>query len=187
MKSAKSDVELVQMALEGRAGYEELMRRYLPRVYSAVIQILRSDVDAEDVTQEAFVLTFEKLGTYDTTRPFAPWVTKIAVNLALKLLAKRKDLPIPLASTPEPESRSHLADALAGPAISKDEILREVDGLGTNYRTSFLLFHVEGLSYSEVALAMGVSAANVKNYLFRARRTLRKALAGKLAAKEAIE
>jgi RNA polymerase sigma-70 factor (ECF subfamily) len=61
--------------------------------------------------------------------------------------------------------------------IPRARILQAVDRLRPNYRVSFTLFHIQGRTYEEVAALMGVKRNDVRNYLFRARRILRKALA----------
>ena len=99
---------------------------------------------------------------------------RIAVNLSLSFLRKRRKHPVPLDLVDEP------AAGATGPLrrnIPRARILQAVDQLRSNYRVSFVLFHIQGHSYEEVATLMGVKRNDVRNYLFRARRILRKTLA----------
>lgn len=175
------DTALIQQALEGKKGYEELIRRYQNKVYGTAFQILGHSADAEDVAQEAFVRAYMNLDRFDVNLPFEPWVMRITVNLCLTLIKKRKNLPRSLSPSDEPMQQKEKA---LFPKLSRQVIFEEVDRLKPNYRVSFILFHFKGFTYEQIAAAMGVAQNNVKNYLHRARRALRKVLADRLLLAE---
>ncbi|HHH76458.1 MAG TPA: RNA polymerase sigma factor [Phycisphaerae bacterium] len=148
---------------------------YQNKVYQMVFQIVRHDADARDIVQDAFVKAYQSLDKYDRRFRFITWVSRIAVNLSLNLIKKRKRQPVSLQSVPEPAALEK-ADTDALPRIPKEKILAAAEMLRPAYRIAFTLFHVEGYRYSEVASLMDVKIGSVKNYLFRARKKLLKIL-----------
>jgi RNA polymerase sigma-70 factor (ECF subfamily) len=85
-----ADAEVVERVLAGDAVlFELLMRRHNQRVYRAVLAILRDDAECEDVMQEAYVRAYEHLAQFEGRAQFSTWLTRIAVNEALRRLAAR--------------------------------------------------------------------------------------------------
>jgi len=85
-----SDEEVVKRVLGGdTALYEIIMRRYNQRLYRVARAILHSDVEAEDVMQDAYVHAYQHLDQYSGRAPFGAWLTRIAVNEALARLRSR--------------------------------------------------------------------------------------------------
>src|SRR5450432_4874209 len=84
------DDEVVERVRAGETAlYEILMRRYNQRLYRIARSILRNDVDAEDVMQEAYVRAYEHLNQFASEAKFSTWLTKIAVYEALGRLRQR--------------------------------------------------------------------------------------------------
>src|SRR5580765_6005951 len=83
-QSELQDEEVVGRVLAGETAlYEILMRRYNQRLYRVARSILRNDVDAEDVMQEAYVRAYQHLDQFAGESKFSTWLTKIAVYEAL--------------------------------------------------------------------------------------------------------
>jgi len=191
MTTEAADLELVQLAKGGDLGaFEVLTNRYEERVYSLAFRILRQEQDAEDVTQQTFISALENLGGFRGEARFSTWLFRIATHAALKLIRKRKGLEtISLEGATETTESSdnvphpeYIADWRQSPEelVHKKEI-RELleDALGRldeKHRMVFLLRDVEGLSVRETAQALGLSEANTKVRLLRARLQLREAL-----------
>jgi len=190
-----TDNELVSRAKAGEiSAFEELANRYGGRVYSVARRILRHDQDAEDVTQDAFLSALEHLASFREEAAFSTWLLRIATFGALKVLRKRKGLP--LVSLEEATEPNELTQEIPHPEFiadwrqSPEELVgrREVaalletalDGLDEKYRLVFLLRDVEGFSVRETAEALQLSEANVKVRLLRARLELREHLTRKL-------
>ena len=136
--------------------------------------------DAADLTQETFVRVYRALPSYDPSRPFGPWLRKIAWNCGLSV---RRDgsAGVPRVSGNDaPEA----VDPAPGPeeeAVGNEERLRvagAMAGLPAELRMVMVLRAVEGLSYEEIALAAGIPAGTVMSRLSRARTRLLAALAG---------
>ncbi len=186
-----SDGELVQRAQAGdRDAFEALATRHEQRVYSLAMRMLRQEQDAEDVTQQTFLSALEHLDGFRGDASFSTWLLRIASHAALKVIRKRKGLEMvsleaateasdQYDSVPHPE---FIADWRQSPEqlVEKNEIQRLLDEalgrLDEKHRLVFLLRDVEGLSIRETAAALGLSEANTKVRLLRARLQLREQL-----------
>ena len=170
--------------------FEALTHRYEQRVYSLALRMLRQQQDAEDVTQQTFLSALENLDGFRGDASFATWLLRIATHAALKVIRKQKGLDtISLEEAtdeadgydtiPHPE---YIADWRHSPEqlVQKNEIQRLLDDalakLDEKHRLVFLLRDVEGLSVKETAEALGLSEANTKVRLLRARLQLREQL-----------
>lgn len=186
-----TDGELVGRAQAGELdAFEALTHRYEQRVYSLALRMLRHEQDAEDVTQQAFLSALEGLDGFRGDASFSTWLLRIATHAALKVIRKRKGLDtISLEEATEPgedyEGIPHpeyIADWRQSPdqLVHKHEIRRlldeALDKLDEKHRLVFLLRDVEGLSVKETAEALGLSEANTKVRLLRARLQLREEL-----------
>jgi RNA polymerase sigma-70 factor (ECF subfamily) len=170
--------------------FEALTHRYEQRVYSLALRMLRHEQDAEDVTQQAFLSALEGLDGFRGEASFGTWLLRIATHAALKMIRKRQGLEtVSLEDATEPgedyESIPHpeyIADWRQSPEqlVHKHEIRRlldeALDKLDEKHRLVFLLRDVEGLSVKEAAEALGLSEANTKVRLLRARLQLREEL-----------
>lgn len=142
----------------------------------------RHDV-ADDVTQEAFIRAHRALPSFDLSRPFGPWIARIAANLAVNHLrsprAREQALPDAHAETPAREP-----GPLAGVLEREARLLLEeaLGGLPAEQRSVFVLRVMEEMSYREIADALDISLGTVMSRLSRAREKLRVALRPYLAA-----
>lgn len=188
---AFSDQELVLRARTGDlASFETLTQRYEQRVYSLAARMLRQQQDAEDVTQQTFISAIEHLDGFRGEASFSTWLLRIATHAALKVLRKRKGLDtVSLQESTEPgEDDGHIphpeyiADWRHSPdkLAQQHEIRRLLEEalarVDEKHRVVFLLRDVEGFSVKETAQALGLTAANVKVRLLRARLQLREDL-----------
>lgn len=131
-------------------------------------------MEAEDLAQETFIRTYKKLGTYDVDRPFGPWIRKVATNLCLNHLQRKKLSQIPLNDefemTSDPKAKEPEKEAMK--AERAEQIREALMGLPPHYRAVIDLRHYQDLSYSEISEVLGISLSNVKSWLFRARKSL---------------
>ncbi|MFO1476434.1 MAG: sigma-70 family RNA polymerase sigma factor [Verrucomicrobiota bacterium] len=190
-----SDADLVQRAQGGDLdAFEALTSRYENRVYSLALRMLRHEQDAEDVTQQAFLSALENLAGFRGDAGFATWLLRIATHAALKVIRKRKgiDMSSLEAATEEEDSYGavphpeYIADWRQSPEelVHRNELRRlleeALEQLDEKFRLVFLLRDVEGFSVKETAEALGLSEANTKVRLLRARLQLREWLTQKL-------
>ncbi|MEI2723081.1 MAG: sigma-70 family RNA polymerase sigma factor [Verrucomicrobiota bacterium] len=191
MPPVLSDGELVLRAKAGDLdAFDALTTRHERRVYSLAMRMLRQEQDAEDVTQQTFLSVVEHLDRFRGESSFSTWLLRIATYAALKIIRKRKGLDIvSLEEATEPSDHSDtiphpefIADWRQSPEqlVETREIRRLLDEaltqLDEKHRLVFLLRDVEGLSIKETAAALGLSEANTKMRLLRARLQLREQL-----------
>jgi len=191
MTPETTDIELVRRAKAGDLdAFEALTTRYEQRVYSLAMRMLRQEQDAEDVTQQTFLSALESLQGFRGEASFSTWLLRIASHAALKVIRKRKGLD--MVSLEEATEPADYSDAIPHPEFIADwrqspeklaqtrEIQRLLDEalarLDEKHRLVFLLRDVEGLSVKETAETLGLSEANTKVRLLRARLQLREQL-----------
>jgi RNA polymerase sigma-70 factor (ECF subfamily) len=171
----RSDQEIVQACLAGESdAFATIVERYGSRVYNLALRIVRDPDAASDCAQEAFVRAYRALHRYDPSRPFAPWMYRIATNASLNYAQRWHAHEQPVEELPErvePEELSPEATALRREELG--EVLAAIDALPTRYRAALVLRHVHELSYQEVADALDMPIGTVKTHLFRARAALR--------------
>ena len=187
---APSDAALVARAKAGDlSAFELLVFRHERRVYSLAFRFVRHEQDAEDVTQKAFIDAMEHLDNFRGEASFAPWLMRIATHGALKIIRKRQGLEF---VSLEQNTESNEGDTIPHPEYIADwretpELLAQrnetqklieqaLTQLDDKHRMVFLLRDVEGLSIQETAETLGISEANVKVRLLRARLQLREIL-----------
>ncbi len=165
-----------------KTAFGRLVDLHKRSVYGLCVRLLRHPEDARDAAQETFVRAYAALATFDPAQPFAPWVLRIARNHCLDLGRRRGTRPaeVALDAGPEEGGARELADPdapRADDALERRELAgslsRAVAALPANYREVVELFHVEHLSYKEIAQAMEVPIGTVMTWLHRARARLR--------------
>ncbi len=197
MNDASNDAVAAAQAVRGdRAAFATLVKRHQGTVYRIALRILRDEGDASDAAQEAFLKAFRNLASFDTSRPFAPWLYRIARNHTLDVARHKGRSPEDLERADRDDEDAgvgavgrDVADAEAQDALSMLEgadLKRRIGGalgkLDPKYREVVELYHFEGLTYDEIAATLGVPIGTVMTRLFRARGKLAEALKNLRAA-----
>jgi len=177
-----SEAEAIERAKQGdAAAFEALYHLHKRRVYSLCLRMTANTAAAEDLTQEAFLQLFRKIGTFRGESAFSTWLHRMAVNVVLMQLRK-KGLPVvPLEENIETEEESPRKEPgaddprLAG-SIDRMQLQRSIESLPPGYRMIFLLHDVEGYEHNEIASMVGCSIGNSKSQLHKARMKLREIL-----------
>lgn len=191
MPSAPADRELVAEACRGQErAYRELLDRYQRPVFSLVYRMVRDRETAEDIAQEAFVRAFQALDSYNPAYKFSSWLFKIANNLTIDHLRKRRLETVSIHGSPhaddaEAEQRSSIVlesrDENPQEFSENRELGAQIEvalaALRPTYRAAVLLRHVEGYSYEEIAEIMEVPLGTAKTYIHRGRLELKGMLA----------
>lgn len=168
--TAATDRRLAEAVLhygEERA-FRELYRRHTPRLLGFVGRILgRSEAEAEDVVQEAWLRACQGLGRFRWDSAFSTWLLGIGLNVARDFLRRSARSPdLSLEDFPDPP----------GPMSFDDERIdleRSIAMLPDGYRMVLVLHDVEGMRHEEIAERLGITAGTSKSQLSRARGALR--------------
>jgi len=180
-----SDEEVVRRVRAGQVElFEVLMRRYNQRVYRLARAVLRSDGEAEDITQEAWVRAYEHLDQFAGRASFSTWLGSIALHEAWARARKSKRFePIEPILDVEAEGgvmkRASPSPDPEGEALGREVrsfVETAIETLPEMYRTVFVLRHVEELSTAETAQLLELSEETVKTRLHRARSVLQREL-----------
>jgi RNA polymerase sigma-70 factor (ECF subfamily) len=184
------DRELVESARKGdRDAFRTLFERYHRRAYALAFGVLRNQDDALDIVQDAFIKAHKYLDKFEGNSSFYTWLYRIVMNLAIDHLRKhRRVKPVEL-------DDQHLEEAAAGDdtllpkmlggnpgrALLDKEIRARIDEalgeLSENHRSVLVMRELEGMSYEEMAQAMGCSKGTIMSRLFHARKNMQKRLA----------
>ncbi len=182
--SPSGDASLALSASRGdKQAFGRLVDRHKRSVFGLCLRLLRHPEDARDAAQETFVRAFAALETYDPALPFAPWLLRIARNHCLDLARRRGSRPAEVALDAADDGAAELPDRAAAPAdetvAARQQAGRLEDAVAAlppRYREVVHLFHVEHLSYKEIARTMDVPIGTVMTWLHRARARLRQEL-----------
>ena len=168
------DAADIALARDGdRPAFERLYRRHVPRVFALCLRMAGDRGRAEELTQDAFVRAWEKLGSYRGEAAFSTWLHRLTVNVVLgaqesegrragRFDGAAHDMDAHVARAPAPAGLVDLEGAIAA--------------LPRGARTVFVLFDVYGYSHEEIAGMLGISPGGSKSQLHRARHLLREAL-----------
>lgn len=169
--SARTEPELLAACRAGRRdALEELVSRHYDRIHR-LAAVMAGPAAAADLTQETFLGAVKALPRFRGESAFTTWLISILRNQYLLFLRGRKKWPLaPL----EAEAERLPAPEPSGAEQEAREILSRVDELPEEFRTTLVLYHVDGLKYSEIAGAMGCPVGTVRSRLFEARERLRK-------------
>jgi RNA polymerase sigma-70 factor (ECF subfamily) len=175
--------ELILRCQQGdETAFETLVRQYEKKVYALCRRMCRSEDDAQEAAQDAFLAVWRGIGSYRADAAFSTWLYRLATNACLDLLRREKkrggDVSLddeesfldPVDPAPQPEE-------LAERAETRRAVREALDALPDDYRAVLLLRETEQLSYAEIADATGLELGTVKSRISRARLALRNYLA----------
>jgi RNA polymerase sigma-70 factor (ECF subfamily) len=186
-ESNVADQSLVEKVLSGDTNaFKSIIRNSEALVSQIVFKMISNSEDRKDLAQDIYLKAFQKLNSFRLQSKLSTWVAQIAYNTCLNYLEKKK-LILPGNISDDNGSADEALEILINKSdplnneteksIFKkqlSEILKiEIDKLSPVYKTLITLYHSEELNYSEIVEITGLPEGTVKNYLFRARKTLR--------------
>lgn len=175
-----SDDALLALAREGdRAALEALLARYQPLVHRYASSMCRQPQDAEGVSQETLLAAARSVGGFRGDASASTWLFTIARSFCIKR-RRRHSLPVTPLHESEPAAVAPSPEDSAADQQLHEALIAAIGALDLRYREVLVLRDVEGLSAAEVADITGLSVANVKSRLHRARRSVREAMEGVL-------
>ena len=187
MAADASDLELAWRAASGdEMAFEAIMRRHNRLLFRTARAILKSDTDAEDVVQQAYLQAWQALGDFRADAKLSTWLVRIVVNEALGQLRRRQLKVVPLeagmVSTAQMDASWQQDDMDRSPdrAAMRSELRRimeaRIDLLPDDFRRVFMLRGVEEMNVEEVSQILEIPEATVRTRFFRARSMLREGL-----------
>lgn len=189
-QSRMNDTELIREAQRGnRAAFEELVRQYDSAVLRLAYHLTRSEQDAQDIYQEAFLKAYRNISNFRFECSFYTWIYRIVTNLCLDLLRKRQVRKEDSGVTTDSDGDSYdlldqVADQRSGASPERDLMRRELGAriakalgkLTPRERMVFEMKHYQGLKLRTIGEILNTTEETAKNTLFRGTQKLRAAL-----------
>lgn len=173
-----------QLVAAARAGdpfaFDRLVRRFRPRIYALALHMSGSASDADDITQDAFVLAYRHIRQFEGRSHFFTWLYRITMRKAIDAQRERK-----LRGSWRDDVRVEEAlriDAAGDPRLALElretyaALLRGLDALSPTLKSAVVLTTLQGLSYQEAAVVLGTSEGAIAVRIHEGRKLLRHAL-----------
>jgi RNA polymerase sigma-70 factor (ECF subfamily) len=180
--SSSSDEQLVKAAKRGEmAAFEELVARHRDKIYARAFSMMRNEEEALDLSQEAWVKSWQRLKQFQGESSFGTWMTRIVINLCLDQLRKRKRQRTESIEEMNEESggvERQMPVVVTNPTerLERAELRKRIDAalgqLSHEHRTVLVLHEFEDMEYKEIARTMECSIGTVMSRLFYARRKM---------------
>lgn len=189
-REAEEDRGLIARAQTGdQAAFRSLVDRHQRRAFAIAVGLVRDENDAREIVQEAFLRVYKGLPTFEGGSSFFTWLYRIVTNLAIDLMRKpgRKSAELDESRNVSDDAEGELALVSRIDGADPIDVVRRkemaariqtaLDALPWYHRAVILMREVEGMSYEEMAEAMGVSKGTIMSRLFHARQKMQRALA----------
>jgi RNA polymerase sigma-70 factor (ECF subfamily) len=174
----KDDVQLIHEALQGDTqAFGQLVQKYQDRLFNTMVHVAGSSDEAEDVVQDAFVLAFVRLDSFQQNSAFYTWLYRIAFNTAISRRRRRRtefsvEQGRELAGIEPIDHREAPTERL-----ERNERVQQVrqalDMLSEEHRTILVLREIEGFDYETISEMLGLPIGTVRSRLHRGRLQLR--------------
>ncbi len=184
------DTRLVKLALKGdQRAFAEIVDLYKDKIFHLGYRMLSNRHEAEDVVQETFLRVYKSLDRYDPKQKFSTWIYRIATNLCIDRLRKRKPSFSLDAELNDQDSADGYALIPGDERTPESEYLltetqqlihQAIDSLPDKYKTVMILRYLQELSLQEISDVMDMPVTTIKTRVHRGREFLRKKLESKL-------
>jgi RNA polymerase sigma-70 factor, ECF subfamily len=174
-----------KVKLGDREAFADLVELYKDKVYHVSYRMVGNAMEAEDIAQETFLRVYSNIGSYDPSYKFSTWIYRIATNLSIDLLRKRKQtlsLDKQVEGSDGLDWHDRLADPDKGPeeALLTGELQAEVQNametLSPKYKSIMILRYLEDLSLTEISEIVKLPITTIKTRIHRGREALKKKL-----------
>jgi len=175
----RTDYELVQECLAGnKDAFSEIVTRYKRLIYSVAYKFTKDSNEVNDLAQEAFIKIYRSLPRYNNQYKFSTWSVKVATNICLDYVRRKKLNSVSLEEIENVTGRNNTPEEYYLRKEKSQQVMSAIDKLPDMYREPIIMYHQKGMSYKEIAEALGKPMSIIKNRIFRARNTLRESLSG---------
>ena len=176
--SALTEKDIVNAVRQGqREGQTEMVSRYAQRIYALIVREVTDPMDAQELTQDAFLRAFDRIDSYDPQRAsLSTWLCRIAYNLTLDFLKRRRPMIVSIEDTTV--WQTDISDEVLEAELStgreeRIERLQDViDQLPDDERMLLTLYYFEDRPLTEIAYITGIEAKPLANRLYRTRKKL---------------
>ncbi|MBQ18685.1 MAG: RNA polymerase subunit sigma [Planctomycetaceae bacterium] len=175
--SISTDSRLVEDTRRGRtSAYGDLVERYERRLVRVIGRFIRDPYQAEDLAQETFLRAFIRLGQFDTSRRFGPWLFRIGVNLTMDHLrkVKRRGRSVLFSESSSKRPPDPPVEDPRGDLDLRQEVRCVLEDVPEKYRTVLVLRDLENFSTSEIAAILDRKEATIRWRLAEARQRFQK-------------
>ncbi len=174
----EDDTQLVVASKDGnQEAFSLLVQRYQRRVFNLVFRMLQDYEEASEITQEAFLASWQGLPSFRGEARFSTWLYRIAYNCALKQLELRKrDKALQMALQAEQflEDETNTRETTHLEMLDNQQLIHEqLSLLPAKYRIVLVLRHLQDMTYEEMAEVLTMPVGTIKTHLFRARNLLK--------------
>jgi RNA polymerase sigma-70 factor, ECF subfamily len=179
-----TEADAIHLAQNGDAqAFEFLYRMHSRRVYALCLRMTGNSVEAQDLTQDAFLQLFRKIQSFRGESSFSTWLHRLTVNVVLMRFRKKRCPEVSLDETfssdddgAAPKIEIGEPDLRVRGTIDRLLIQRAIDRLPDGYKLMFVLHDVQGYGHEEIAEILGCSIGNSKSQLHKARMRMRELL-----------
>lgn len=183
MSEREADQLLVERVQQGdKRAFELLVAKYHRKIIRLISRLVRDPAEVEDVAQDAFIKAYRALPQFRGESAFYTWLYRIAVNTAKNYLATQGRRPEALSDIDAEEAETfadgeqlrdiNTPESMLHTRQVADTVNRAMEALPEELRTAITLREIEGLSYEEIAEAMGCPIGTVRSRIFRAREAI---------------
>jgi RNA polymerase sigma-70 factor, ECF subfamily len=165
------------------AAFETIYQLHSRRVYALCLRMTGDPVEAEDLTQDAFLQLFRKIHTFRGESAFSSWLHRLAANIVLMRFRKKRPVPASLDEMTSPDGEQDrraleigVPDVRLAGVFDRINLHAAIEQLPEGYKSMFLLHDVHGYEHNEIARMLGCSVGNSKSQLHKARKRLRELL-----------
>ncbi|MCO7125301.1 RNA polymerase sigma factor SigW [Sporolactobacillus shoreicorticis] len=180
----QSEKRLIKKIRKGdQQAFAELVERYKNSVFAICLRMVGNAQEAEDLSQEAFIRAYNRIDQYDHDRKFSTWLFRIATNLSIDFLRRRKnnvslDAVVPgteglSLNTMLPDEGEQPEDQMVRKE-TEEMVQEQIKRLPDKYRSAIVLKYIEDLSLKEISEIMEIPVGTVKTRIHRGREMLRK-------------
>jgi len=188
-KDKQSEREIIRRAQSGDAdAFEQLYRLHSRRVYALCVRMTGNPSLSDDLSQEAFLQVFRKIGSFRGASAFSTWLYRVTFNTVLMHRRKKqfKQMSAPIEYEDGSESTAQIGanDASMSNSLERVMLNKAVNKLPRGYKRILLLHDVLGYEHHEIASSLGLADGTSKSQLWKARNYLRRVLSGGFSRKQ---
>ncbi len=160
-----------------------LFERYRNRVYRTALAIVREQAVAEDILQDCFLKVYAHAHRIDTSRPLAPWLYRVTVNLSYTWISRGKNRRTPLDNVMDRliSPMKQAPDQLTEQIELRQNVRKAIGDLSIDQRVVVVLYYLNGLNLQDIAEILDLPVGTIKSRLYYARENLRGKLGSNLA------